>query len=146
MLKEITTFILNRIAPVNPYWQRDVNFFAGHIPVRNRAGLALTQIDRICAVLENTPADLIGDLPDRQDKEIQILNRNDNFFEAREDAMQFFDDLHGENQCDLPVLTSGQEYTVMVIDGIGSPVPIENPDDKSRFWFSANYLFRICSK
>jgi len=146
MLKEISTFILNRINVVNPFWTRDINFFVGHVPVRNKDGLSLEQIPRMAAILENSPADLVGDLPDRQDKPIQILNRHSNFFTARADAMQFFDDLHGENQCDLPVIASGLEYTVMVIDGIGSPVPIENPDDKDRFVFSTNYLFRICAK
>lgn len=146
MLKEISTFILNRINAVNPYWTLDINYFVGHKPVRNKNGLTLEQLDRIAVILENSPADLIGDLPDRQDKPIQILNRHSNFFTAREDAYQFFNDLHGENECDLPVLSSGLSYTVMIIDGIGSPVPIENPDEKARFVFSTNYLFRICEK
>ena len=146
MLKEIGTFILNRINVVNPFWERDINFFVGHRPVRNTNGLALEQIPRMTVILENSPADLVGDLPDRQDKPIQILNRNATFFTARDDANQFFADLHGENQCDLPVIASGLEYTVMVIDGIGSPVPIENPGDKDRTVFSTNYLFRICEK
>ena len=146
MLKEIGTFILNRINVIEPYWTLDINYFVGHRPVRNKNGLALEQLDRIAVILENSPADLIGDLPDRQDKPIQILNRHSNFFTARDDAYKFFVDLHGENQCDLPVFTSGLAYTVMVIDGIGSPVPIENPDAKDRFVFSTNYMFRICEK
>ena len=146
MLKEIGTFILNRINVIEPYWTLDINYFVGHRPVRNKNGLALEQLDRIAVILENSPADLIGDLPDRQDKPVQILNRHSDFFTAREDANKFFDDLHGENQCDLPVFSSALAYTVMIIDGIGSPVPIENPDEKDRFVFSTNYLFRICEK
>lgn len=145
MLKEISTFILDRVA-ANPYWQRDVNYFAGHRPVRNNASLSVEQIPRIAVILENAPADVIGDLPDRADKPVQILNRNESFFTARDDAYEFFNALHGLSQCDLPVIVSGSEWTAMIIDAIASPFPVENPDDKDRTVFSTNYLFRICSK
>ena len=148
MLKEIATFILNRVSLTgsHSYWVIDTNMFAGHIPLRNKANINLLQGPRMCAILENTSADVIGDLPDRADKPIQILNRAANFFEAREDAMEFYTALHGLVQCDLPVITSGFEYTAMIIDAMATPYPIENPDEKDRFWFSTNYMFRICEK
>lgn len=146
MLKEVATFINQRIVGINTYWVLDMTMFTGHIPLRDKAGKNLLQIPRMCAILEGTAADVIGDLPDRADKPIQILNRNDNYFEARKDAMEFFTDLHGLVGCDLPVITSGSEYVAMIIDAMATPQPVENPDEKDRFWFSTNYLFRIRAK
>jgi len=142
MIKEISTFILQRLAP-HPYWERDINFFVGHIPVRNKDGMNILQIPRIVAILENSAADVTGYLPDRADKPIQVLNRNDNFFEAREDAYEIYDLLHGLEGCDLPVVASGGDYVAMIIDAMSQPYPIENPDGKGRYAFTTNYLFRI---
>lgn len=144
MIKEIAEFLLIRVGI--SYWERDVNYFIGKRPINNKDGDKLEVIDRLCLILENTPADLIGDLPDRNDKPIQIWNRNKSFFTAREDAYRFFDVLHGSSQWDLPVIGSGVEYTAMIIDGMGSPAPIENPDPKGRVVFSSNYMMRICEK
>jgi hypothetical protein len=144
MIKEIGEFILDRVNI--SYWVRDVNYFIGHLPVKNSDGDKVEVIDRVCVILENVPADLVGDLPDRQDKPIQIWNRNKSFFTAREDAYRFFNVLHGSSQWDLPVIGSGEEYTAMIIDGAGSPAPIENPDPKGRVVFSSNYMWRNCEK
>jgi len=143
MIKEIATFILNQTTV--SYWARDVNFFAGHLPVINSERTKLEEIPRVACILENVPAALVGDLPDRQDKQIQIWNRAESYFKARDDANEFFQMLHGSTQWALPQIGgSGEEYFAMIIDGVASPAPIENPDEKGRFVFSTNYLFKIC--
>jgi len=145
MIKQLSTFILDRVGTVQSYWVRDVNCFVGHIPIENINGLKVEGMDRICAILFNTPAALVGDLPDRADQQVQIWNRHNSWHKAREDAMAFFEVLHGGSQWDLPVIESGDNYNAMIIDGVASPAPIQNPDSKGRFVFSTNYLFRVCN-
>lgn len=143
MLKEMSTFILNQLA--HPYWIRDLNLFVGKLPVQNSAGVNVVELDRICCFLENTPAATIGQLPDREDKPLQIWNRNNTFFRARNDAYEFYNLLHGSTQWDMPIVDSGPQYTAMVIDAIASPAPIINPDAKGRVVFSTNYLWLMMS-
>lgn len=143
MLKEMTTFILDQLS--HPYWILDINLFAGKLPVKNMAGAKVVELDRICVFLENTPAGTIGQLPDREDKPLQIWNRNNTFMRARKDAYEFYNLLHGATQWDMPIVDSGPQYTAMVIDAIGSPAPIINPDDKGRVVFSTNYLWLMMS-
>lgn len=145
MIKEISTFILERVGTVQSYWVRDVNCFVGHIPIENVDGGKVDSIPRICAFLFNTGSALVGDLPDREDREVQIWNRHISYFNAGQDAQAFFEILHGSSQWTLPIIVSGKEYTAMIIDGVASPAPIENPDSKGRFVFSTNYIFRVCN-
>ena len=142
MIKEIAAFILQQNAAIT-YWVRDVNYFVGHIPILNINNVKVEGISRIAGILENSPGDPVGDLPDRLDKPIQIYNRAGSYFQARRDAKNFYDSLHGSSQWELPSITSGETYWAMIIDAMGSFAPIENPDSKGRFVFSANYLFRI---
>jgi len=141
MIKEITTFILNRMS--HPYWSRDVNAFAGQIPIFNVNGAKVSDIDRVVGFLENAAPDVIGQLPDRQDKPLQIWNRHKYYMRARDDAMEFFYLLHGLTQLDLPIIVSGITYTAMIIDAIAAPAPILDRDEKARFVFSCNYIWRI---
>jgi hypothetical protein len=141
MIKEVSEFILQRLA--HSYWERDINFFVGHLPTVNKEGKKVEEITRICAVLENTPADTIGDLPDRADKPIQIYNWNNSYFSARVDAFEFHTVLHGSSQWQLPIIESGSEYTAMIIDSYATPAPIESPNERGLYIFSCNYLFRI---
>ena len=145
MIKQMSTLVLNRVGTVQSYWIRDVNCFVGHIPIENINGVKVESMDRICAFLFNTPAATVGDLPDRADQELQIWNRHLSWHNAREDAMVFFEVLHGGSQWDLPVIESGDNYNSMIIDAVGTPAPIENPDPKRRYVFSCNYLFRVCN-
>ena len=138
MLKEITQFIIDQ--GLGPPWVLGVNIFAGHMPVKDKNDAALG--DRILLVLENTSGDTIGELPDRVDKMIQIWNRATGYFQARADAQEVYKFLHGSAGWELTeVEESG--YLVMVIDAVGSPAPIENPDEKGFFSFSTNYIWRI---
>ena len=82
-------------------------------------------------------------MPDSADKPIQIWNRADSYFRAREDAFKFHDVLHGSSQWELPQISSGREYCAMIIDAQASPAPIENPNEEGLFVFSGNYIFRI---
>ena len=145
MQKELATFILDQITPIVGYWERDVNCFVGHLPIRNINGDEVNSIKRVCAILFNTPAALVGDLPDRADQEVQIWNRHESYFKALDDAREFFTVLHGSSQWELPILASGFVYTAMIIDAVAGPAVIENPDPKGRFVFSCNYLFRVCN-
>lgn len=145
MIKEITQFILTEIAPINPFWVRDVNVFVGHLPITNINSVKIDRPgqERIALFLENSVADTFHQLPDRQDKPVQIINRNASFFTARDDAYEFYDLLKSRNRCILPVVTSGIQYIAMVIEAQGTPIPLENPDAKNRYIFNNNYLFRV---
>jgi len=140
MIKEVTTYILDEIGMA--FWVRDVNFFAGHIPLKNRNGDDVASMRRFTALLE-TSGGVVPDLKDRADQVFQILNYNESFFKARDDAWAFYDLLHSSSQCDLPIVGSGAELTAYIINAVGTPAVVENPDDKGRFVFSTNYLWMI---
>ena len=144
MIKEISTFILDQVNPSVGYWERDVNCFVGYIPVENIKRQKVDSIARICAFLFNTPGAVVGDLPDSEDREVQIWNRHRSYFLAHEDAYVFYDALHGSSQWDLPVIVSGKNYNAMTIDAVASPAVIENPGPHG-FVFSTNYIFRVCN-
>jgi len=142
MLKEIATFILNE--SLGAPWVRDVNFFAGHIPIRNKNGVSPPE--RIMAVLENTSPATDVYLKDKIDKPIQIWNRARTYFTAREDAFEMYDFLHFLDQVsgwfNLPDLGDGV-YTVLVVQADAQPTPIANPGDDGLYVFSTNYTFKI---
>jgi hypothetical protein len=140
MLKEICDFILSHAASGEGFILGD-NFFAGHLPMKNQAGAEVPV--RAMVILETAGSAVIGDLPDYVDKAIQVWNRNDNYFEARQDAQAIFDVLHGFTGHVLLGISSHIAYYALVIDAMATPFPIANPDEKGAFQFSANYLFRI---
>ena len=135
-LREIAQFIED-----NTSWQIGVDFFVGHLPPKTDDGEDPPV--RCVVLLENTPGAVEGQLPDRIDKPVQIWNRAQNYTQARDDAYEFYNLLHGTHGWNLPVLTSGEEYLAMTVDAIGTPAPIQNPDERGRFVFSTNYLWRI---
>lgn len=141
MIKEVATYILTEIGVA--FWVRDVTFFVGHIPIKNSNGDDVASMERFAALLEGTPGATIPDLKDRADQEFQILNYHNSYHKARSDAYAFYILLHSSSQCDLPIIGSGTEITAYIINAIGTPAPIENPDDKGRFVFSTNYLWMI---
>jgi hypothetical protein len=136
MIQEIAQLIENRTT-----WVIDSTMFIGHLPSKTMGGIAPPE--RVVVLLENTPPAVIGQLPDRQDKEVQVLNRARTFFTARADATAIYRLLHGLSWVDLPVLTSGEEWTAMIIDAVAAPAPIENPNAQGIFTFSTNYIFRM---
>jgi len=135
-IKEIAQWIENNTA-----WTIGTDFFVGHLPLKRQDG---TDVPIRCMIiLENTPGALVPDLPDRIDKAIQIWNRAENYFDAREDAMGIFELIHGTAGWNLPVIVSGEQYLAMVVDGVASPAPIENPSEKGFYIFSCNYIWRL---
>jgi hypothetical protein len=135
MLQEFAQWLENETA-----WVIGTTLFVGHLPLKTTAGGPVPE--RYVLLLENTPAGVVGDLPDYLDKEIQVMNVARSYFTARADAVAIFNRLHGRTNLTLPVLTSGEEYLVMVADAVASPAPIINPDEKGIFRFSTNYILR----
>jgi hypothetical protein len=97
---------------------------------------------RVCVILERTPAVVNGQLPDYVEKAIQVWNRNTTYFSAREDAFQIFECLHGFTGWDMPLIIAGKQYHSWIIDAIGEPAPLMNPNDTKLFEFSTNYVFK----
>lgn len=139
MLKEIVNFIESK--SLGPPWEIGVNMFSGWLPLKDEDGNDIPV--RSVAILETTPGGMVPELPDRCDKMIQVWNRAESYFVARDDAVEIFRELHGVIDGTLltPVAESG--YFAMVVEAIGCPAPIANPDEKGHFIFSTNYLWRI---
>jgi len=94
-------------------------------------------------VLESAGGGLHFDLPDRIDKMIQIISRAKTYFEARDDAREIFNVLHGTAGWTLSAVAPAvQDYEAMVIEALADPQYI-GQDDKRRYEFSTNYIFRI---
>ena len=129
MIKEITQFISDETTLII-----GTDLFCGHRPQ--------TAQDRCHVVLETAGGGLYYDLPDRVDKMIQIISRAKTYFTARDDAQAVFDLLHGRAGCAMPVITSGIEYEAQTIEAVADPQYI-GQDEKGRYEFSTNYIFRI---
>jgi hypothetical protein len=141
MIKDIALFILSHSGLP---WTLDEDFFVGHLPARNKNGDLVENMKRVMVILERVPGAVIGDLPDRCDKAIQVWNRAGSYFVAAEDAEQIFAILHGATGWDMvPPVGSAPEYYAMTIDAVASPAPIAAPNEKGLFEFSTNYVFRI---
>jgi hypothetical protein len=136
MIQEFAQYIENLTT-----WRIDIDLFVGHLPGKLPSGGVPPE--RCVVILENTPGAVIGYLRDRQDKEIQIWNRARSYFTARTDAYTLYEILHGKANLTLPVITSGEDYLIMVLDAVGTPAPIENPGPKGLFVYSTNYILRI---
>lgn len=103
--------------------------------------------DRCSVVLETGGGATFFGLQDRIDKQIQILTRALTYFTARGDAWIIYDALitnfsYGSANWDLPIIIAGKKYTAMVIEATTDPTYI-GQDEKLRFEFSTNFLFRI---
>jgi hypothetical protein len=137
LLKHIAQWIED-----NSAWQIGKDLFVGHLPLELVGGGKPP--DRCVVLLQNTPGAVVGDLPDRVDKPIQVWNRAENYSDAEDDAIGIFDLIHGTAGWNLPTWPAElTEYLAMVIDAVGSPAPIENPGEKGLFVFSTNYIWRI---
>ena len=134
MLKEIVQFIEDQTSFVI-----GTDLFAGH--------RLQDAPDQCQVVLETGGSALHFDLTDRNDKMIQVLSRGKTYFTAREDAMEVFDALHtgayGMSGHTLAAVAPAvQDYEAMVIEAVSDPQYI-GQDEKGRYEFSTNYLFRI---
>lgn len=107
--------------------------------------------DRCSVVLESGGGAVYYDLPDRVDKMIQVISRATTYMTARTDARiiykALFPDLTGDG---LPlgsmaisaIAPATQDYVAMIIEPLADPQYI-GQDEKKRFEFSCNYIFRI---
>lgn len=134
MLKEIAKFIEN-----NTSFVIGTDLFEGQrlqdAPIRCQV------------VLETGGAGLYFDLPDRVDKMIQIISRAKSYFVARADAWEIFDALHtgaygSAGHTLAAVAPAIQDYEAMTIEAVSDPQYI-GQDEKSRYEFSCNYIWRI---
>lgn len=135
MIKEITAFIEDKTGLT-----RDTDLFAGHRP----QGV----VDACDVVLESAGGSVIFDLPERADLMIQVLSRDTTYFTARARAWAIYDAIfrdwtYGSAGWTIgPIVAGGDEYMVMVIDPVATPQYI-GQDEKLRFEFSTNYIWRI---
>ena len=135
-LREIAQWIEDNTA-----WVIGATMFVGHLPLKTEAGTVPPK--RCQTILENTPAALEGQLPDRKDKMIQIRSRSKKYTQAKADADALFGLMHGTHGWNLPELIPGNKYLAMTVDAMGSPAPVENPSEDGHFVFSTNYLWKI---
>lgn len=123
-------------------WILGENFFIGYLPLRTETFVKVPE--RVMVALERTPAAVSGYLPDFATKAVQIWNRARTYQEAKQDAEEIYQLLHGAAGWELPAYESGgPDFYAMVIDAIGTPAPIANPNENGLFEFSTNYVFQI---
>lgn len=162
MLKEITKFIEGIVPALGPPWVNGENMFAGHIPVKNKNGLNISELPdgRYLAILENAGGALLMDIggvtaetppstiwPKYAEKAVQLLNRAKTYFTAGDDAEQLFDYLDNTAGWELPNKSGDpadpSEYIACVINAYAPPAPVENPDKSGFYIFSTNYVWKI---
>ena len=122
-------------------WAIGTDLFIAELPLKRTNGTEVP--DRCIVVLEDGPSAVDGYLPDRVDKEIQIWNRARDYWVARTDAFALYKRIHGRQNIALPVLTSGEVYSIMVADAVAEPSCIAKPNAKKLYEFSTNYILRI---
>ena len=130
MFRAICIFIKSQTGFGEPYIQE------GH--------RVLSAPERCGLISEAGGGEVFPDLPDEADVIIQIVTRAKTYFQAREDAIVFYNALHGEAGWNLPNPGpgSGPDYLGITIDAIAYPQYI-GQDQNGRFEFSTNYIFRM---
>jgi len=79
---------------------------------------------------------------------IQVLSRGDTYLTARDRAYAIYAAIFrdyvdtGSAGWTLPIVTVGEEYEAMTIEPLAPPQYI-GQDEKLRFEFSTNYIFRV---
>lgn len=124
-------------------WVLGVNLFAGSLPDKRADG---TSPPTRCAVVgERTPGGTVPDLPDWEEKAVQIWNRAADYYTALKDAWCLYTALHGTAGWTLPPMLGMPAQHCMVINGVGSPAPIASPNKEGYFEFSTNYIWSIAN-
>jgi len=162
MIKEITKFIANQSVALGftQTWTIGTNLFAGHVPVKNFAGVIIPV--RFLAVLESGGGAVLKDVggvvtatppsapggpgywPKYVEKAVQLLNRAKSYFVAHLDAEELYEALHQTAGWKLPLVApANRQYLAVVIDAYGPPAPIENPGPSGFYTFSTNYTWKI---
>ncbi len=128
MLKQITTYVAN-----NTSYVIGTDLFAGTRPD--------TAPDKCVTILETGGGAPVFDLPDYLDKMVQVLTRGKSYFEGQELAQEIYDLLHGKAGITTPTVDE-ETYYINAIEALMSPQSI-GQDEKGRFEFSTNFVFRI---
>ncbi len=134
MIQEVAKFIANKAGLTI-----GTDLFEGHRPQETITA---------CDLLQETAGGAIYfDRPARADIIFQVLSRAKNYVAARARAWTIYDAIYrdwGEGAANftLPVVTVGEEYEAMIIEPLAPPYYI-GQDEKRRFSFSTNYLFKI---
>ncbi len=141
MIKEITQFIINRAAllPAPVVLTFGTDIFSGFRPQDS--------VDACDVVLETTGGEIFFELPERADPVIQVLSRAEDHFVARARVHVIYDaifrtHIYGSAGWTLPIMVAGVQYEAMVIVPLAPPQYI-GTDEKSRFEFSTNYIFKL---
>ena len=101
------------------------------------------QPDRCSMLSEQAGGSADYYIKDREDKQVMILTRAKNYFEARADAKTLFTLLHGAAGLTFgPILTAYPVYFVISIECVNSPQYL-GMDAKNRHMFSTNYTVRF---
>lgn len=134
MIQEITEFIEDQAGLT-----RDTDLFAGHRPQESA--------DACDVVIESAGGPVYWWSPNRADILIQVLSRAKTYLTARARAYAIYDAIYrdysyGSAGWTLPIVTVGQEYEAMMIEPLAIPQWI-GFDEKGRYEFSVNYIFRI---
>ena len=133
MIKEIAKFIESKTSFVI-----GTDLFVGH--------RLQDSPDRCQTILESGGSALYFDLPDRADKMIQVISRAETYFTARGDAKTIFNVLHGTAGWTLSAVAPAvQDYEAQTIEAVADPQYI-GQDEKGRFEFSTNFIFKIKDK
>ena len=132
MIKEVTDFIATKAGLT-----RDTDIFAGH-------RLSDT-IDACDVVIEVAGGDVFFDLPERADVVFQVISRASTYFTARTRAYVIYDAIfrdhvYGSAGWTLPIVDAA--YEAMIIEPLAIP-QYKGLDDKKRFEFSTNYVFKL---
>ncbi len=134
MIQEVAKFIANKAGLTV-----GTDIFEGHRPQGT--------IDACDVLMETAGGSIFPDLPERADITFQVLSRAKNYVAARARAYVIYDAIYrdwtyGAANFTLPIVTIGEEYEAMIIEPLAPPQFI-GQDEKGRFEFSCNYIFKI---
>lgn len=149
MLKEITQFIEDQsvIAAISAL-TIGLDLWAGHRPQDCN--------DACDVVLETTGGMVYFDLPERADPVIQILSRGTTYFTARDRAWAIYDAIFRRHSphiaadraasagwlLPLDPLIIVKTHEILIIEPLSPPQYI-GQDEKLRYEFSCNYIFKV---
>jgi len=134
MLKEVCKFIADKASLT-----RGTDLFEGHRPQDTP--------DACDVILETGGGSIFPDQPDRADVTIQVLSRAKTYYTARTRAWNIYDAIYkdwtyGSAGWTLSGVDGGDDLLAMVIEPLAVPQYI-GQDEKGRYEFSTNYIFRI---
>jgi hypothetical protein len=139
MLLELRDWLLLRV----PWLVAGENFWAGTLPEKTVSGADIPT--RVLVLLE-VPSATEPDLKDRFDAKLQVWNRAEDYFDAEQDALSIYEQLHSNEWLDLPVRISGQAFRIWTSEAEGRPRPVESPDARKHYTFVTDYILRIASQ